>query len=163
MTTFQVSRPAGQEIDIKNGGKENVKNRNYHRCDPGHAWPCLLYTSSGLPLFPFAMIGGWVINAIAQRVPLLRDLFDRKTFQRIQGMALEILVTCAMASISIPVVLAYWAPLLIGLSLIHICAVSPSAMPPAASVGPSVPSEPTEKTSAFESPSMPSAAESAIS
>ena len=69
---------------------------------------------SGLPLFPFAMIGGWIINAIAQRVPLLRDLFDRKTFQRIQGMALEILVTCAMASISIPVVLAYWKPLLIG-------------------------------------------------
>ena len=67
-----------------------------------------------LPLFPFAMLGGWIINAIAQRVPLLRDLFDRKTFQRIQGMALEILVTCAMASISIPVVLAYWKPLLVG-------------------------------------------------
>ena len=73
-----------------------------------------IFGYSGLPLFPFAMIGGWVINAIAQRVPLLRDLFDRKTFQRIQGMALEILVTCAMASISIPVVLAYWKPLLIG-------------------------------------------------
>ena len=67
-----------------------------------------------LPLFPFAMIGGWMINLIAQRVPILRDLFDRKTFQRIQGMALEILVTCAMASISVPIVLAYWAPLLIG-------------------------------------------------
>ena len=42
-------------------------------------------------------------------------------------------------------------------------AIPPSTMPPAASVGPSVPSEPTEKTSAFESPSMPSTAESAIS
>lgn len=70
------------------------------------------YTS--LPLFPFAMLGGWIINIIAQRIPVLRDMFDRKTFQRIQGMALEILVVCAMASISIPVVLAYWAPLLIG-------------------------------------------------
>ena len=53
-------------------------------------------------------------------MPLLRALFDRKTFQRIQGMALEILVTCAMASISIPVVLAYWAPLLIGTVVIMV-------------------------------------------
>lgn len=79
-----------------------------------------IFGYSGLPLFPFAMIGGWVINIIAQRVPLLRALFDRKTFQRIQGMALEILVTCAMASISIPVVLAYWAPLLIGTVVIMV-------------------------------------------
>jgi len=66
-----------------------------------------------LPLFPFAMIGGWILNGIIQRT-WLKDLFDRSVFQRIQGMALEILVVGAMASISIPVVLAYWAPLLIG-------------------------------------------------
>lgn len=66
-----------------------------------------------LPLFPFAMIGGWIINAVIQRTAL-RDLFDRAIFQRIQGMALEILVVGAMASISIPVVLSYWLPLLIG-------------------------------------------------
>ena len=66
-----------------------------------------------LPLFPFAMIGGWIINAIVQRTEY-RDMFDRKIFQRIQGMALEILVVGAMASISIPIVLAYWMPLLIG-------------------------------------------------
>ena len=40
--------------------------------------------------------------------------------QYVQGMALEILVTCAMASISIPVVLAYWAPLLIGTVVIMV-------------------------------------------
>lgn len=67
----------------------------------------------GLPLFPFAMIGGWLINGIVQKTGL-RDLFDRKTFQRIQGMALEVLIAAAMASISIPVVLAYWKPLLVG-------------------------------------------------
>lgn len=67
----------------------------------------------GLPLFPFAMIGGWFINAIAQRT-FLKNLFDRATFQRIQGMALEILIIGAMASIRIPVVLAYWQPLLTG-------------------------------------------------
>ncbi len=66
-----------------------------------------------LPLFPFAMIGGWIINSIVQRTSL-KDLFCRATFQRIQGVALEILVVGAMASISIPVVLSYWQPLLIG-------------------------------------------------
>ena len=68
---------------------------------------------SGLPLFPFAMIGGWMLNGILQRTTL-RHLLDRGIFQRIQGMALEILVVGAMASIKIPVVLAYWEPLLIG-------------------------------------------------
>ena len=65
-----------------------------------------------LPLFPFAMIGGWIINMIVQRTSL-RDLFDRKIFQRIQGMALEILVTAAMASIKIPVVIEYFVPIVI--------------------------------------------------
>lgn len=72
-----------------------------------------IFGYTGLPLFPFAMIGGWLLNTIIQRTSL-RDLLDRNIFQRIQGMALEILVVGAMASIKIPVVLAYWAPLLIG-------------------------------------------------
>ena len=66
-----------------------------------------------LPLFPFAMIGGWLLNKIVQKTNL-KDLLDRAIFQRIQGMALEILVVSAMASISIPIVLAYWKPLLLG-------------------------------------------------
>lgn len=66
----------------------------------------------GLPLFPFAMIGGWLINGIVQRTSL-RDLFDRKIFQRIQGMALEILIVGAMASIKIPVVIEYLVPILV--------------------------------------------------
>ena len=68
------------------------------------------YTS--LPLFPFAMIGGWIINGIVQRTSL-KDMFDRKTFQRIQGMALEILVVGAVASIKVPVVIAYLIPILL--------------------------------------------------
>lgn len=67
---------------------------------------------TGLPLFPFAMIGGWVINAIVQRTSL-KDLFDRKTFQRIQGMALEILIAGAVASIKVPVVIEYLVPILL--------------------------------------------------
>ena len=65
-----------------------------------------------LPLFPFAMIGGWILNSILQHTPL-RDLLDRNTFNCIQGMALEILIVAAMASINVPVVLAYWFPLLV--------------------------------------------------
>ncbi len=72
-----------------------------------------VFTYTGLPLFPFAMIGGWILNAIMQRTPL-RHLLDRRIFQRIQGMALEILVVGAMASIKVPVVAAYWLPLLVG-------------------------------------------------
>ena len=72
----------------------------------------LAFGYKGLPLFPFAMIGGWIINTFAQHTGL-KDLFDRKTFMRLQGMALEILVTGAVASVSIPVVLKYWVPLLV--------------------------------------------------
>lgn len=70
-----------------------------------------------LPLFPFAMIGGWIINGIIQRTSL-RDMFDRGIFQRIQGMALEILVVGAIASVSVPVVMAYFVPLLIGSAVV---------------------------------------------
>lgn len=72
----------------------------------------LVFGYKSLPLFPFAMIGGWLINMVVQRTEL-KDLFDRKTFQRIQGMALEILVVGAVASIKVPVVIAYLAPILI--------------------------------------------------
>ena len=65
-----------------------------------------------LPLFPFAMIGGWLINTVVQRTSL-KDLFDRKTFQRIQGMALEILIVGAVASIKVPVVIEYLVPILL--------------------------------------------------
>lgn len=66
-----------------------------------------------LPLFPFAMIGGWIVNRLMIAAHL-DAMMDRNIFQRLQGIALEILVVAAMASISIPVVMAYWAPLLIG-------------------------------------------------
>ncbi len=72
-----------------------------------------VFTYTGLPLFPFAMIGGWILNSMIQKTSL-RHLLDRRIFQRIQGMALEILVVGAMASIKVPVVVAYWLPLLIG-------------------------------------------------
>ena len=68
-----------------------------------------------MPLFPFAMVAGWILNSLViQRISFLRDIIDRNTIQRIQGVALEILVVSAVAAISIPVVLAHAGPLLIG-------------------------------------------------
>ena len=75
-----------------------------------------------LPLFPFCMIGGWILNALLQRTSLA-DLLDRSTFARIQGMCLDILIVGAMASIKVPVVLAYWLPLLVTSAVILVTLV----------------------------------------
>lgn len=80
-------------------------------------WVVRTLFAYGLPLFPFAMIGGWMLNLLIQRTSL-RHLVDRRVISRIQGMALEILVTSAVASISLPVVVAYWKPLLIGSAVV---------------------------------------------
>jgi ESS family glutamate:Na+ symporter len=65
-----------------------------------------------LPLFPFAMVGGWILNAILQRTSIAQ-LIDRDTFVRIQGLCMDFLIVAAVASVSIPVILEYMAPLLI--------------------------------------------------
>ena len=65
-----------------------------------------------LPLFPFAMIGGWLLNMILQRTPVAQML-DRGIFVRIQGIAMDFLIVAAVSSVSIPVVLEYWKELLI--------------------------------------------------
>ena len=65
-----------------------------------------------LPLFPFAMIGGWILNAILQRTPVAKWL-DRGIFVKIQGLCMDFLIVAAVASVSIPVVLEYWKELLI--------------------------------------------------
>lgn len=68
---------------------------------------------SSLPLFPFAMIGGWLLNLVIQRSPL-QNVFDRATFQRFQGVALEIVVASAVASINLSAVINNIIPILIG-------------------------------------------------
>ena len=75
-----------------------------------------------LPLFPFCMIGGWILNAIIQRTSLA-DLLDRATFTRIQGMCLDILIVGAVASIKVPVVMAYLVPLLVTSAVIIVTLV----------------------------------------
>lgn len=65
-----------------------------------------------LPLFPFAMIGGWLLNMVLQRTPVAK-MMDRGIFVRIQGIAMDFLIVAAVSSVSIPVVLEYWKELVI--------------------------------------------------
>lgn len=66
----------------------------------------------GIPLFPLAMIGGYLVNFAISKTKYFH-LIDVNTLKRIQGLALDFLIIGAVASIKIPIVLQYWAPLLI--------------------------------------------------
>jgi ESS family glutamate:Na+ symporter len=57
------------------------------------------------PLFPLAMIGGLIIQKIAT-VTKIDKYFDKNTFDRILGLALDILVISAIATIKLDVFLA---------------------------------------------------------
>lgn len=121
---FADNRPIGSSMTISN---DVVETFAFHFGLIGISiligwaivWASKTYLAFSIPLFPFAMIGGWLLNILIQRSSL-KDLVDRNVLLRIQGMALEILVTSAVASISIPVVLTYWKELLIGYVLIMI-------------------------------------------
>ena len=53
----------------------------------------------GFPLFPLAMIGGMLLQS--GRAHRVAAWFDRATFQRIMGLALDLLVVAAMASMQL--------------------------------------------------------------
>ncbi len=61
------------------------------------------------PLFPLAMMGGLIIQILAAKVGIA-TYFDRKTFDRILGLALDFLVVSAIAAIKLDVFLAYFWP-----------------------------------------------------
>ena len=67
---------------------------------------------NGFPLFPLCMIGGVLIQIIAQKTKTA-TLIDRGQMQRLSGAALDFLVVAAVATIQISVVLNNWLPLLI--------------------------------------------------
>jgi ESS family glutamate:Na+ symporter len=64
------------------------------------------------PLFPLAMIGGIVVQIVSARAGIAK-YFDRKTYDRILGGALDFLVVSAIASIKLDVFLAFFWPFLI--------------------------------------------------
>ncbi len=65
-----------------------------------------------VPLFPLAMIGGVVIQVILDRTGN-SHLLDHETMKRIQGLALDILIVAALATISLTVIADYWQTFLV--------------------------------------------------
>ncbi|MGJ9407014.1 sodium/glutamate symporter [Nesterenkonia aurantiaca] len=65
-----------------------------------------------VPLFPLAMIGGVIIQLILDRTDNT-NLVDHETMKRIQGLALDILIVAALATISLEVIANFWETFLI--------------------------------------------------
>lgn len=67
---------------------------------------------TGFPLFPFCMIGGLLLQKMAQSIKV-NHMIDHGQMQRISGAALDFLVVAAMATIKLSVVVENWQALLI--------------------------------------------------
>lgn len=67
---------------------------------------------SAVPLFPLAMIGGLIVQQLIGRFDR-NDLMDRETLIRIQGLALDLLIASAIASLSLAVIASNLAPFVI--------------------------------------------------
>lgn len=72
-----------------------------------------------LPLFPLAMLGGLAVQIVISKTKW-NEIVDKKTLQRLQGLALEFLIVAAIASMKIPVIVEYAVPLLIQHTIILI-------------------------------------------
>ena len=64
---------------------------------------------NAVPTFPLCMLGGMIVQLIFMKCRIAY-LIDRQSIERLQGLALEILVASAIASISIPVLIQYALP-----------------------------------------------------
>lgn len=69
-------------------------------------------TGLNLPLFPMAMLGGLIVQLVISKTSFA-DSVDVGMLRLIQGLALELLIVAAIASIKVSVVIAYALPLLI--------------------------------------------------
>ncbi|WP_080843720.1 sodium/glutamate symporter [Cytobacillus gottheilii] len=71
-----------------------------------------VYLFQYVPLFPFAMLGGILLQLILGRFDS-HKLTDRETINRIQGVALDFLIISAMASLSLQVIGEHLLPFII--------------------------------------------------
>ncbi|MBB6448324.1 ESS family glutamate:Na+ symporter [Geomicrobium halophilum] len=67
----------------------------------GSAWD--LYLFEYVPLFPIAMIGGIIIQVFIAKTDKV-EIVDHATISRIQGLALDLLIVSAMATLSLAVI-----------------------------------------------------------
>lgn len=66
----------------------------------------------GLPLFPMAMLGGFILNRIMTPLGLMKYV-DHNTLNRISGICLDILVVAAVSSIKLSVIVDNLAAIII--------------------------------------------------
>lgn len=81
---------------------------------------------SGFPLFPLAMVGGMIVQAISAKIKV-SQYYDRLTFERILGLSLDILVVAAIASIRLDLFIANFWPfailMLTGIAWLFFCLI----------------------------------------
>lgn len=70
------------------------------------------YLNFSLSWFVTSMFAGLFVKKVIAKTQW-GDAIDNKTLGRIQGVCLDLLVASAVASVKIPVIIKYWAPLLI--------------------------------------------------
>ena len=80
----------------------------------------------GFPLFPLAMMGGMLVQIISK--PLKVDkYYDKKSFDRILGVSLDLLVLAAISTLKLDLFLANFWPfiilMIVGIVWIYICLV----------------------------------------
>ena len=75
-------------------------------------WALQTYLHFSVSWFVTALFGGLLLWQVIKKTPAAKAV-DHATFSRIQGISLEFLVAGAVASVNIPVVIAYAVPLLI--------------------------------------------------
>jgi ESS family glutamate:Na+ symporter len=65
-----------------------------------------------IPLFLFTLLGGWVTREVMHLLGV-GDLIDGPSLHRIGGIAMELLIVAALATLRIETAAAYWLPVLI--------------------------------------------------
>lgn len=72
-------------------------------------WADAIEIMAYVPLFPLAMIGGIIVQAVADRFDRKRVL-DEQTVARVQGFSLDVLIIAAMATLSLQSIADNFAP-----------------------------------------------------
>jgi glutamate:Na+ symporter, ESS family len=87
-----------------------------------------------LPLFPLAMVGAILVQLFMSKF-VRRSILDVGIVNRIQGFALDLLITSAIATLSLTVIGEYWLPFLlmsltaIGWNVLAFIFIAPRIMP----------------------------------
>lgn len=87
-----------------------------------------------LPLFPLAMVGAILVQLLMTKF-VKRSILDVGIINRIQGFALDLLITSAIATLSLTVIGEYWLPFLlmsltaIGWNVLAFIFIAPRIMP----------------------------------